>query len=121
MNRAFVLTLVLLLASCSSPYSSHSDKVKSALDKVIYEDGITKTEAKAIADAYLIHHGSYKGRASYARISETEEHWLGEVIVVKSLASPVKADLPPVLVDKASGSVTWQHGPAVEKISLENL
>lgn len=94
--------------------------MKSALYKTNYEDGITKKEAKAIADAYLIQHGTYKGRTSYSRISESDERWLGEVIVVKSLASPIKADLPPVIVDKKTGSVSWEYGPAVAKVSLDN-
>ena len=119
------LTLALLFsiscASCTSPYSSHMDKVRYALDKVNYKDGISKTEAKAIADAYLIRYGAYKGRASYAKVSEGDGEWLGKVIVVKSLATPVDADLPPVIVDKNSGAVRWQHGPSVTRISLDDI
>ncbi|KPJ90150.1 MAG: hypothetical protein AMJ53_14720 [Gammaproteobacteria bacterium SG8_11] len=121
MNYLIILTLTVLLIACNSPYSSHTDKVKAALDQVDYKDGINKTEAKAIADAYLIHYGVYKGRPSYTRITEAEEQWLGEVLVVKSLATPVNAGLPPVIVDKKTGAVKWQHGPEVEKVSLDNI
>ena len=120
MKPALIIVLTVLSLSCSSPYSSHTQKVKTALDKVDYQDGINNTEAKAIADAYLIHHGTYKGRPSYARITDGEGVWLGEVLVIKSLASPVSADLPPVIVDKKSGAVRWQYGPDVEKINLED-
>ena len=121
MKHAPSVLLLVLLVSCSSPFSSHTDKVKFALDKVDYKDGIAKAEAKAIADAYLIRYGSYKGRPSYSRISEAEDVWMGEVFVVKSLASPVNIALPPVIVDKKSGAVSWKYGPTVKKISLDGI
>ena len=121
MKHALTILLTELLLCCSSPYSSHGDKVKTALDMVVYKDGISKTEAKAIADAYLIHYGSYKGRPSYARITEGDDVWIGEVLVIKSLATPVNADLPPVMVDKKSGAVRWQYGPEVERIDLDDI
>jgi len=121
MNKFLILLIAGLLTACDSPYSSHYDKVKSALDRVDYDDGISQVEAKAIADAYLIHHGKYKGRATYAKIFDGEEEWLGQVIVVKSLATPVIVDLPPVVVDKASGEVSWALGPAINRIELDEV
>ncbi|NOZ53626.1 MAG: hypothetical protein GXP08_10870 [Gammaproteobacteria bacterium] len=119
-NKCFVFLLTVLLFACGSPYSSHHDKVKLALDQVDYGDGISKTEAKAIADAYLIHYGKYKGRASYAKISDGGGQWFGEVIVVMQLASPVIVDMPPVVVNKVSGEVSWKFGPFIERITLED-
>ena len=121
MRHLLTAVLAILLVSCNSPYSSHTDKVKTALNNVNYSDGINKTEAKAIADAYLFQYGAYKGRASYARMKDGEDVWLGEVIVVKSLATPINVDLPPVMVNKKSGAVSWQYGPEVSKMSLDEV
>ncbi|WP_455209656.1 hypothetical protein [Kaarinaea lacus] len=121
MKYILIGVVAVLLVSCGSPYSSHTGKVRTALKDVNYDDGINKTEANAIADAYLIKYGAYKGRASYARIKDGEDVWLGEVIVVKSLATPVNAELPPVVIHKKSGSVGWQYGPEVKKINLDDI
>jgi len=120
MHKFLICLIAGLLVACDSPYSSYYDKVKSALEQVDYDDGISETEAKAIADAYLFHYGKYKGRATYARIFDGEDQWLGQVIVVKSLATPVIVDLPPVVVDKKRGRVSWTLGPVVERIELDD-
>ena len=69
----FVLQIVLfglILSACKPSFTTHDDRVKIAMREIEYEDGISKQEAATIANAYLILHGKYKGRALFARISE---------------------------------------------------
>ncbi|MFV2054892.1 MAG: hypothetical protein ACC707_00430 [Thiohalomonadales bacterium] len=86
-----------------------------------YTDGISQKEASSIANAYLYLHGRYKGRALMARVSADDTAWLGKVYALKSAASPINVDLPPVVVSKLSGEVSWQYGPTLKRIDLEEL
>lgn len=126
-NKLSIQTAVIgfllwgLFTACNSPYATHHDRVKGALQSVNYEDGISKQEAKAIADAYLVLHAKYKERPSYARIKDADEFWAGEVLIVKSLASPVDAKLPPVVIDKHTGKISWKFGPVIDRIDPDEL
>jgi len=88
---------------------------------VNYDDGISKQEARSIADAYLYIYGRYEGRVAFARIAEAESVWAGKVYVVQSAFTPIDAGLPYVLIDKLSGEISWQHGPTLAKIDLDEL
>ncbi len=117
----WALLAVVVLSGCESSYQSHDARVKMAMAKIDYADGISEQEAGAIADAYLLLHGRYKDRAMFARIADAGEAWTGKVYASKSLASPVDADLPLIVVDKKSGKISWPFGPTLERIDLEVL
>lgn len=112
---------VLTLVACESSYMSHDDRVKMAIGKIDYADGISEQEAGTIADAYLLLHGRYKDRAMFARIADSGGEWVGKVYAAKALASPVDADLPPIRIDKKSGKIIWQFGPTVARIDAKAL
>ena len=116
-----IALLGLILSACKPSFITHDERVKLAMRNINYEDGISKQEAMTIADAYLILHGKYKGRALFARISDVEDLWVGKVYVAKSLASPVDSDLPPIVINKSSGKIHWKHGPALDRIDLDAL
>lgn len=117
----WVLLVTATLVGCESSFQPHDARVKMAMAKIDYADGISEQEAGAIADAYLLLHGRYKDRAMFARIADGGEVWRGKVYASKSLASPVDADLPLIMVDKKSGKITWSFGPTLERIDLEAL
>jgi len=110
-----------ILSACKPAFITHDDRVKKAMHDINYDDGISTLEATTIANAYLILYGKYKGRALFARISDGEDLWIGKVYVAKSLASPVDVALPPIVINKSSGKIHWKHGPAVDRIDLEEL
>jgi hypothetical protein len=113
--------LLLVVSACQSSFMTHDERVKSAMREIQYTDGISKLEARTIADAYLILYGKYKGRATFSRITELSDVWVGKVYVGKAMASPVDANLPPIVINKSSGKVSWKYGPVVTKIDLEEL
>ena len=115
------LLVISTLLGCESSYQSHDARVKMAMAKIDYADGISEQEAGAIADAYLLLHGRYKDRAMFARITDGGEVWTGKAYASKALASPVDADLPLIVIDKKSGKITWPFGPTLEGIDLEAL
>jgi len=111
----------VIVSACKPSFTTHDDRVKAAMRDINYDNGISKQEAISIADAYLILYAKYKGRALFARISDVEDLWVGKVYAAKSLASPVDADLPPIVINKTSGKIHWKHGPALDRIDLEEL
>jgi hypothetical protein len=113
--------LVLTISGCDDANPPYDVVVRNALIKVDYADGISSAEAKAIANAYLVIHGAYENRPGYARMSDGGGVWLGRVYMTKSMSMPVDANLPPVVVDKKSGTVSWKYGPKLAKIDLKVL
>ncbi len=116
-----LLSTAFSLSACDSVATSRGETIKKAMREINYADGISKQEAQTIANAYLILYGNYKGRASFARILDSEGGWMGKVYVAKSLATPVDANLPPLLINKSTGQISWAYGPALDKIDIESL
>ncbi len=110
-----------MLTACESSFKSHDERVKTAMRTIDYADGISEQEAETIANAYLLLHGRYKDRAMFARITDSGSEWVGKVYAVKALASPVDADLPPIVINKSSGKIAWQFGPTLERIDIQAL
>jgi hypothetical protein len=93
--RMLVILLGFDLIGCAS-----SPKLVKGVD---YADGVDKQEASAIVEDYLQQHlsaslghtGPYDGGAAWVfRIT-------GDVVPVEL------PDIPPILVDKTTGAVTW--------------
>jgi len=100
--RPFLISVCFALAGCASPKQTA---------RVDYSDGVDKQEAAIIADDYLRQHlsaslghtGPYDSGAAWSfRIT-------GDVVPVEL------RDIPPVLVDKSTGVVTWEAKPPLKK------
>ena len=120
----FCLLLILALASCGSPntsFVSYDDRVKIEMRAVNYEDGISSKDAGSIANAYLYLHARYKGRALFARVKEGKSEWLGKVYAIQSAAILIDPELPPLIINKSTGAITWKYGPAVARIDMTVL
>ena len=84
--------------------------LEARLRGVVVEDGINEQESKVIAEAYLAEHqagpggpiGPYDGGAAW---SFTLTGCFGNEFT----------NVPPVLVDKRTGVVTWEAGAAWKK------
>ena len=101
--RTFPIFLCLLLVGCAL-----SPKQAARID---YSDGVDKQEASAIANDYLRQHLS-------ASLGHTGPYDGGGAWVFKITGDvvPVElADIPPVLVDKSTGVVTWEAKPPLKK------
>ena len=123
LTRSILILLGLIftqfIGACSSPPASYLGSLQAGLATVDDQDGINKSEAKTIADAYLFVHGQYQGRPSFARISDDDvQFWHGKVFAVKSLASPINIDVEPIQVEKRHGTVSWLHGPTLKIAEL---
>ena len=101
--RTFPIILCLVLVGCASS-PKHATRVE-------YSDGVDKQEASVIADDYLRQHLS----ASLGR-SGPYDGGTAWIFKITGDAVPVElADIPPVLVDKSSGVVTWNAKPPLKK------
>jgi hypothetical protein len=101
--RTLLIIVCFGLAGCASPpkQTTHVD----------CSDGVDRQEASIIADDYLRQHlsaslghtGPYDGGTAWSfRIT-------GDVVPVEL------PDIPPVLVDKSTGVVTWEAKPPLKK------
>ncbi len=102
-----------VLAGCSTLPSAeeYHAQLQRKLRSVKYEDGIDKREAKIIADAYLDEHMA----ASFGHIGPFDggTDWFfkitGDIVPIEL------TNIPPVLVDKLTGAVTWEQKPPLKK------
>lgn len=101
--RTPLILLCFLLVGCASQ--------PKQMTRVDLSDGVDKQEASIIADDYLRQHlsaslghtGPYDGGAAWIfKIT-------GDVVPVEL------PDIPPVLVDKSTGVVTWEAKPPLKK------
>ena len=104
-----------LLVACDGPFDRIGDTLKEDLNAVTYHNGVSITEGKIIADAYLYIHGNHLGPAPYVNITDGGDAWEG--LVYHGLGvSPVNSQTPPVRVDKKTGQISWGKGPVVDRI-----
>ncbi len=108
-------TLVIFLTGCDGPFDHIGDTIKKNLATVTYDNGISITEGKIVADAYLYIHGNHIGPAPYVNITDGDNVWLG-IVYTGFGVSPVQANAPPVQVNKHTGEITWAQGPTVHRI-----
>jgi hypothetical protein len=101
--RTLLIFLCLVLAGCAS---SSVQPVR-----VDYSDGVDKREASVIADEYLHQHMT-------ASFGHTGPYDSGTAWTFKITGDVVPFELtnvPPVLVDKSTGVVTWEAKPPLKK------
>lgn len=102
-----------ILAGCSTLPSAeeYHAQLQSKLRTVKYDDGIDQQESKTIADAYLDEHIT----ASFGHIGPFDggTNW---VFKITGDIAPIElTNIPPVLVDKCTGAVTWDQKPPLKK------
>ena len=121
-KRRVMLVMVCGLAvmGCDSLLDSHGEILRRDMETVSYDNGISITEGKIVADAYIYMHGGSVGKAPHVRIRDGGEEWLGDVYAGYGV-SPVPADVPPVRVDKATGEVSWAMGPTIARIAVDDI
>src|SRR5512136_1637211 len=101
--RALLTILCLAVAGCATS-SQQSPRVDRG-------DGIDKSEAASIADEYLQKHMS-------ATLGHIGPYDGGSVWIFKITGDVVPVEftnVPPVLVDKKSGDVTWDAKPPLKR------
>lgn len=104
--------LLFVLSSCSTPTEADNRAyLQAKLRTVVYSDGINEQESKIIADAYLEDHmgvsfghiGPYDGGASW-------------IFKITGDMAPVElTNIPPVLINKSTGVVTWEAQPPLKR------
>lgn len=101
--RTLLTSLCVVLVGCaSSPV--HSVRVD-------YSDGVDKREASVIAAEYLQKHMT----ASFGHVGpyDSDTAW---TFKITGDAVPFElTNVPPVLVDKSTGVVTWEAKPPLKK------
>ena len=113
MKQLLLIALGWGVVGCSTlptPEEYHRD-LQARLRAVVVEDGISQQESKVIAEAYLDEHmgaslghlGPYDGGLAWIfRIT-------GDLVPIEL------TNIPPVLVDKSTGVVTWGATPPLKK------
>lgn len=117
MRKMAIIAASTWIGACQSPVQSHGDIVRKALSEVTYDNGVSMIEGKVIADAYLYVYGTHLGPAPYVKIRQGEGFWIGDVYTGTGV-SPVPANASPVHVSIATGEVTWEQGPTVQRIDF---
>jgi len=112
--KAVLATLLgCSLVSCSTLPSAEEYRrdLQVRLAAVVVEDGVSVQESKVIAEAYLDEHMA----ASFGHVGPYDgaTNWVfnitGDVVPI------VLSNIPPVLVDKNTGVVTWEAVPPLKK------
>jgi hypothetical protein len=104
--------LVFALTGCSTlpTGDEYRAQIQAKLSTVVYSDGINEKESQIIADAYLDKHMA----ASFGHIGPFDG---GAAWVFKITGDVVPFELtnvPPVLVNKSTGVVTWEAKPPLK-------
>ncbi len=94
----------LSAAEKSQPVSAKAAKPAALLQRVNTADGVTRSEADSIADAYFLLH---VGCGSFTGISETPTAWVVEGRVGRG-ATPLRN----FLIDKSTGAIHSPIGPS---------
>lgn len=113
MKSLAVIVLGWGIAGCSTLPTSeeYHRNLQAQLRAVVVEDGVSQQESKVIAEAYLDEHmtaslghvGPYDGGAAW-------------VFKITGDAVPIElTNIPPVLVDKKTGVVTWEAASPLKK------
>lgn len=101
--RTLLITLCLVLVGCASQ--------PNRVTRVDLSDGVDKQEASWIADDYLRQHMTFS--LGHTGPYEGDTAW---VFKITGDAVPIELpDIPPVLVDKITGAVTWDAKPPLKK------
>ena len=117
-----VIALLVITIGCSprpsgqEPYEAF---LKQSLQKISYDNGISITEAKIIADAYLYQYAiTLANKPSgvvqrnkqrwHVKIRTGDGEWLGDVYTGRAI-DPVPAQTPPVKINKKNGEITWEQ------------
>ena len=108
-RTSFFLVLSCLLCGCSTLPTAEEQhaQLQARLLPVVVEDGINEQEAKIIADAYLDEHMA----ASFGHVGPYDggNAWIFKI--TGDIAPVVLTNVPPVLVNKSTGVVTWDEKP----------
>lgn len=105
----------VLIAGCDSPFGTHGEILRRDIKTVSYDNGISITEGKIVADAYIYIHGGELGKAPHVRVRDGGEAWLGDIYTGFGV-TPIPMDVPPVSVNKATGEANWAMGPSMARI-----
>jgi hypothetical protein len=113
MKAVLITVLGCSLVSCSTlpSHEEYRRNLQARLGAVVVEDGVSAQESKVIAEEYLYEHmaaslghvGPYDGRA----------FWVFNITM--DVVPIVLSNIPPVLVDKNTGVVTWEATPPLKK------
>ncbi|MEY2466567.1 MAG: hypothetical protein QOD03_1088 [Verrucomicrobiota bacterium] len=101
--RTFLIFLCLGLVGCAS------SSVKSV--RVDYSDGVNEREATIIADEYLQEHMS----ASFGHTGPYDSGAAWTFRITGDVVPFELTNVPPVIVAKSTGVVTWEAKPPLKK------
>jgi hypothetical protein len=107
------LAVMFVVSGCVTEQTEADSRkyLQAKLRTVVYSDGINEQESKIIADAYLENHmgasfghiGPYDGGASW-------------IFKITGDIAPVElTNVPPVLINKSTGVVTWEAQPPLKQ------
>lgn len=86
-------------------------QLQAKLSTVVYADGINEQESKIIADAYLDEHMA----ATCGHIGPYDGGVMWIFKITGDIAPVELTNVPPVLVNKSTGIISWEAKPPLKK------
>ena len=119
--RGFVAVLMFALSGCATQTQpqSYETELQQQLAIVDKMDGVSAEEATVLGDWYLLQHAPSLHNGHHPatiQVVDCGNSWCGEVQTWTLFGVFPADEIPPVVIDKRSGTISWPYkDPLVER------